>query len=449
MHAAPRRQRSDPGGTQHLSPQEANEAGATAATPERRHAARAAGAARRPRCRRAATPSSSRVQSSACAPARPRSAPPLRLWGSAFGRSSPGAQDERHVDLHPALGAHVADQAHADQRRILGQRAEQELEQRPREALEGDRRGDRIAGHADHGRPARRRRARPDAPGAARRRARRARRGARAPRPCDRRGRATSRRSRARDRSSRRRRAPPSPISPASSGRAGRRTQRRARLARERLQHRAVGVRDLARGEPRPRRAQLAAGRQDRRPRGAASPAATRARRRPRARCRSSRAGARPASSAVALAHVLAGGADVRARGSTARSTQQAGGALGRDLDLRDGVEAVGERAGRCRCGAYEPGGIDAAARHRRRRSRSRPSRRSGAADWRPARSAARPARGRLAASSATLLGCERRAPAALGQGGQPGVEGDLGLGAAQCRAHAHGDASAIRAAPA
>ena len=124
------------------------------------------------------TPSSRRAQSSACAPARPRSAPPLRLWGMRVREVVARAQHERHVGLDAALGAHLADQAHADQRRVLGQRAEQELEQRPREALERHRRRDRIAGDADHRRPlhhAERDRVRR---AAARRRARRARRAA-------------------------------------------------------------------------------------------------------------------------------------------------------------------------------------------------------------------------------------------------------------------------------
>ena len=65
----------------------------------------------------------------------------------------PRAQHERHVDLHPALRAHLADQPHADERRVLGQRAEQQFEQWSREALEGDRSRDRVPGDADHGCP--------------------------------------------------------------------------------------------------------------------------------------------------------------------------------------------------------------------------------------------------------------------------------------------------------
>ena len=45
----------------------------------------------------------------------------------------------------------------------------------------------------------------------------------------------------------------------------------------------------------------------------------------------------------VALAHVLAGGADVRP-GLDGPLDQQAVGALGGDLDLRDGVEAIVDR---------------------------------------------------------------------------------------------------------
>ncbi len=102
------------------------------------------------------------------------------------------------------------------------------------------------------------------------------------------------------------------PIASASSGRDGRRSQQRARIARQRLQHRPVGIGDLAGQKRRARRAQLAARRQDRDagPHGDGQLGMTGDGRERDVVAREQAAGRQER---VALAHVLTGGADVRA----------------------------------------------------------------------------------------------------------------------------------------
>ena len=79
--------------------------------------------------------------------------------------------------------------------------------------------------------------------------------------------------------------------------------------------------------------------------------------------------------------------------------------------------------AARCRC-AGSARARACRCRWRRRRPHSRPSRRSDAADWPRGRRAARPARGRAAASSGTRSAGSGARPARLGERGQPGVVG-------------------------
>ena len=305
------------------------------------------------------TPSSRRAQSSACAPARPRSAPPLRLWGSAFGRSRPGLSDERHVRLDAPPGADLARQPYADQRRVLRQRAEQELEQRPREALEGDCGSDRIAGDADHRRPRnqaerdRVRRPQGDAVDDELAVSLRARRRCGRARPRDEPGDhehevgAAGARRAARRRSARHR-----------PGAAARRSHDGPALACERLQHRAVGIRDLARRKHASRRAQLVARRQDRdgrAPRHAAASAwpATGCQRDVVAR---DEATGREQQHRPSL-HVLAGGANVR-RPLPTRPARRAGRSRSRSAisTWADGVESIRDRLARCRSGGTLPG---------------------------------------------------------------------------------------------
>ncbi len=119
----------------------------------------------------------------------------------------------------------------------------------------------------------------------------------------------------------------------------------RAAAARERLQHRAVGIGDLAGSEGRARRAQLAARRQDRDERPAhhvqlavAGDGGE--------RDVVGREQAAGRQQLVALLHVLARGAHVRAALDGALD-EQAHRALAGDLDLRDGIEAVVDRLAR------------------------------------------------------------------------------------------------------